>query len=353
MPRRPDDLSPIQEWLENFDWRSVNWTRSVFPFSLIAVAVLVVWGALTSFYTVQPEGQAVVKRFGRVIAIKPPGLHFKIPFGIDTQTFVPTARVLKQEFGFRTTGDLGSLRTAYRKSPAHQEESLMLTGDLKVVDVEWVVQYRVEDPDKYLHRVRDIDKTIRDVSESVMRRIVGNSLGSNVLTVKRVQIASMAKEELQEILDSFESGITIGTVELQDVTPPDPVKPAFNEVNQAEQEKERMINEAEKRQNQLVPRARGEARQVVEEAEGYRAERVNRASGEAARFTAIEEEYRNAPDVTRRRLYLEMIDKVLPQLGRVVVVEPGQMNPIPLLNLDPFPTQGSPPAPTAQPGGRR
>ncbi len=353
MPRRPEDLSPIQEWLENFDWRNVNWTRSVFPFSLIAVAVLVVWGALTSFYTVQPEGQAVVKRFGRVIAIQPPGLHFKIPFGIDTQTFVPTARVLKQEFGFRTTGDLGSLRTAYRKSPEHQEESLMLTGDLKVVDVEWVVQYRVEDPDKYLHRVRDIDKTIRDVSESVMRRIVGNSLGSNVLTVKRVQIASMAKEELQEILNSFESGISIGTVELQDVTPPDPVKPAFNEVNQAEQEKERMINEAEKRQNQLVPRARGEARQVVEEAEGYRAERVNRASGEAARFTAIEEQYRNAPDITRRRLYLEMIDKVLPQLGRVVVVEPGQMNPIPLLNLDQLTGQGSPLAPTAQPGGRR
>lgn len=353
MPRRPDDMSPLQEWLENFDWRSLNWTRSAFSFTLIAVMALVVWGALTCFYTVQPEGQAVVKRFGRVVAIKPPGLHFKIPFGIDTQTFVPTARVLKQEFGFRTTGDPGSSRTAYRKSPAHREESLMLTGDLKVVDVEWVVQYRVEDPDKYLHRVRDIDKTIRDVSEAVMRRIVGNSLGSDVLTVKRVQIASMAKAELQEILNSFESGISIGTVELQDVTPPDPVKPAFNEVNQAEQEKERKINEAEKRQNQLVPRARGEARQVLEEAEGYRAERVNRASGEAARFTAIQEEYRNAPDITRRRLYLEMIDQVLPELGRVIVVEPGQINPIPLLNLDQLPTQDSRPAPTAQPGGRR
>ncbi len=353
MPRRRDDLSPVQVWLEEFDWRNINWNRSVFSFGLIALVVLVVWGAFTSFYTVQPEGQAVVKRFGRVVAINPPGLHFKIPFGIDTQTFVPTARVLKQEFGFRTTGDPGSLRTAYRKSPSHREESLMLTGDLKVVDVEWVVQYRVDDPDKYLHRVRDMDKTIRDVSESVMRRIVGNSLGSDVLTVKRVQIAAMAKEELQEILDSFEAGISIGTIELQDVTPPDPVKPAFNEVNQAEQEKERMINEAEKRQNQLVPRARGEARQVVEEAEGYRAERVNRASGEAARFTAIHEEYRSAPDVTRRRLYLEMIDQVLPQVGRIIVVEPGQMSPIPLMNLDQLPTQGSLPAPSAQPGGRR
>jgi membrane protease subunit HflK len=324
----------------------------VFSFSLLAFAVLAVWGALTSFYTVQPEGQAVVKRFGRVIAIKPPGLHFKIPFGIDSQTFVPTARVLKQEFGFRTEGELGESRTAYQKSPAHQEESLMLTGDLKVVDVEWVVQYRVEDPNKYLHRVRDIDKAIRDVSEAVMRRIVGNSLGSDVLTVKRVQIATTAKEELQTILDSFDMGIKIGTVELQDVTPPDPVKPAFNEVNQAEQEKERMINEAEKRQNQLVPRARGEAQKTLEEAEGYRAQRVNRASGEAARFTAIQEEYRNAPEVTRRRLYLEMIDQVLPQLGRVVVVEPGQMNPLPLLNLDNLPAQSGPVNPSENTGVR-
>jgi modulator of FtsH protease HflK len=352
MSRRPHDPNPLQEWFDNRDWRELNWPRIVFSFSLLAFAVLAVWGVLTSFYTVQPEGQAVVKRFGRVIAIKPPGLHFKIPFGIDSQTFVPTARVLKQEFGFRTAGELGESRTAYRKSPAHQEESLMLTGDLKVVDVEWVVQYRVEDPDKYLHRVSDIDKAIRDVSEAVMRRIVGNSLGSDVLTVKRVQIATTAKEELQTILDSFDSGIKIGTVELQDVTPPDPVKPAFNEVNQAEQEKERMINEAEKRQNQLVPKARGEAQKTLEEAEGYRAQRVNRATGEAARFTAIQEEYRNAPEVTRRRLYLEMIDQVLPQLGRVIVVEPGQMNPIPLLNLDSLPAQSGPVNPSDNTGVR-
>ena len=353
MSRRPHDPNPLQEWFDNRDWRELNWPRIVFSVSLLVLAALAVWGVLTSFYTVQPEGHAVVKRFGRVIAIKRPGPHFKIPFGIDSQTFVPTARVLKQEFGFRTAGELGESRTAYRKSPAHQEESLMLTGDLKVVDVEWVVQYQVEDPNKYLHRVSDIDKTIRDVSEAVMRRIVGNSLGSDVLTVKRVQIATTAKEELQTILDSFDSGIKIGTVELQDVTPPDPVKPAFNEVNQAEQEKERMINEAEKRQNQLVPKARGEAQKTLEEAEGYRAQRVNRASGEAARFTAIQEEYRNAPEVTRRRLYLEMIDQVLPKLGRVVVVEPGQMNPIPLLNLDNLPTQSSPANPSDNTGVRR
>ncbi len=306
----------------------------MFSFLFFAVVLLLVWGTMTSYYTVQPEGQAVVKRFGRVIAIKQPGLHFKLPFGIDQQTFVPTARVLKHEFGFRTTAESRDGSTQYRKTPEHQDESLMLTGDLKVVDVEWVVQYRVDNPDHYLHRVRDIDATIRDISEAVMRRIVGNSLGSDVLTTKRVLIATTAKQELQEILDSFEMGITIGTVEMQDVTPPDPVKPAFNEVNQAEQEREQLINEAEKRRNQMVPCARGEARQLIEAAEGYRAQRVNRATGEASRFTAIVEEYRNAPEVTRRRLYLEMVDDVLPQLGRIVVVEQGQMNPIPLLNLD-------------------
>ncbi len=326
--------NPIQDWLDSIDWQDTNWRRNFFVIGLVVIAVLIFWAGSSSIYTVQPEGQSVVKRFGKVIAIKPPGLHFKLPFGIDTQTFVPTARVLKQEFGFRTMGVAQAKGSNYRKDAAHQAESLMLTGDLKVVDVEWVVQYRVDDPDKYLHRVRDVNNTIRDVSEAVNRRIVGNSLGSDVLTVKRVQIATAAKQELQQILNSFDMGITIGTVELQDVTPPDPVKPAFNEVNQAEQEKEQMINEAEKRRNQIVPRTRGEARQVIEAAEGYRAERVNRATGEAARFLSIVEEYRNAPDVTRRRLYLEMLDRVLPELGRVIVVEEGQMSPIPLLNLD-------------------
>jgi modulator of FtsH protease HflK len=356
--RNNEGANSIQNWVDNIDWQHQNWSRHFFVVGLLTATVLMVWGGSKSIYTVQPEGQSVVKRFGKVIATKPPGLHFKLPFGIDTQTFVPTARVLKQEFGFGSLEKGQTKGTNYRKNTADHAESLMLTGDLKVVDVEWVVQYRVDDPDKYLHSVRDVSGTIRDVSEAVNRRIVGNSLGSDVLTVKRVQIALAAKQELQQILNSFDMGITIGTVELQDVTPPDPVKPAFNEVNQSEQEKEQMINEAEKRRNQVVPRARGEARQVLEAAEGYRAERVNRATGEAARFLSIVEEYRNAPDVTRRRMYLEMLDRVLPELGRVIVVEEGQMNPIPLLNLDgpsigvpsgttraPGSTQGSTPAP--------
>lgn len=304
----------------------------------LALLALLGWLASTCFYTVSTEGQAVVKRFGKVIDIKQPGLHFKLPFGIDSQTFVPTEKVHKEEFGFSTVQENRRQREAsnkYSKSPEHQEQSLMLTGDLKVVDVEWVVQYRISDPDLFLHRVRDPTKTIRDISEAVNRRIVGNMLGTDVLTVKRVAIAEQAKLELQGVLDRLEAGIRIGTVELQDVTPPDEVKPAFNEVNQAEQEKERMINEAEKYRNQIIPRARGEARQKIEGAEGYRAERVNKAEGETEAFQAILAEYRNNPEVTRQRLYLEMLDSVMPRIGRVVVLENGQTPPIPLLNLDP------------------
>jgi modulator of FtsH protease HflK len=315
---------------------------------VVPILLFLLLGALTSYYIVQPEEEAVVKRFGRVIAINQPGMHFKLPFGVDRVQTVPTARVLKEEFGFRSIGTEG--RTQYRKDRVHREESLMLTGDLKVIDVEWVVQYLISDPDKFLHRARDPRQTLRDTSEAVMRRIVGNSLGSDVLTEKRVQVAAAARKELQEILNSFDLGIQINTIELQDVTPPEMVKPAFNEVNQAEQERERLINEAEKRRNQVIPRAEGEARQIVAEAEGYRSERVNRSRGEAGRFTSILTEYRNAPEVTRRRLYLEMIDQVLPRAGQIYIMQEGQMGPLPLLNLGgaggatPLPTQNAPQA---------
>jgi len=348
MNRRRGEPPQFDEWIANLDW-----SRVVPKILAAVVLLLIVWAASTSYYTVQPEGQAVVKRFGKVVAIKPPGLHFKLPFGIDQQIFVPTARVLKQEFGFRTLGRGGASPAAYRKSDEHRDESLMLTGDLKVVDVEWVVQYRVEDPDKYLHQVEDVEKTIRDISEAVMRRIVGNSLGSAVLTVKRVQIAATAKEELQDLLNSFDMGINVGTIEMQDVTPPDPVKPAFNEVNQAEQQRERMINEAEKKQNQRLPAARGKAQQLLEAAEGYRAQRVNKAIGEASRFQAIVEEYRDAPEVTRKRMYLEMMDEVLPRLGQVYVVEPDGVSPVPLMNLNRMNSDGRLNSSSARQGGTR
>lgn len=297
------------------------------------VVVMMLLAGATSMYTVQPEEQAVVTRFGKLRDVRGPGLHFKAPLGIDKAVRVPTARILKEEFGFRSSA--GGQRTDYVQTADHLAEALMLTGDLNVVEVQWVVQYQVADPVAYLHQIRNPDGTIRDVSEAVMRRIVGNRLLSDVLSGQgRVGISGLARDEIGRILGEYGAGISIRTVELQDVVPPAAVRPSYNAVNEAQQERERLINEAEKRRNQEIPRARGEAKQLVNEAEGYRAERVNRAEGDASRFKAVAVEYRRAPEITRRRLYLETLDEVLPKAGQVLVVEPGSASPLPLLNLD-------------------
>ncbi|MDZ7736313.1 MAG: FtsH protease activity modulator HflK [Gammaproteobacteria bacterium] len=299
----------------------------------IVILILLVWGGLTSFYTVQPEERAVVKRFGAVIGITDPGLHFKIPFGVDQVQLVATERVLKQEFGFRTEGTHSSGRTNY-SDEAFENESLMLTGDLNMIDVEWVVQYRIADPIKFLYETREPTRTLRDISESVMRRIVGNMLGSEVLTIGRVEIQQQATTEIQEIMNGYDAGIHINTVEMQDVVPPPAVRPAFNEVNEARQERERMINEARKQVNQEIPNAEGTALRTVAEAEGYATERVNRAQGESTRFSAVLREYRQAPEVTRSRLYLETLNEILPDIGQVLVVQDGQVGPLPLLDVN-------------------
>ena len=305
------------------------------PGGLIAfgvVAILALWGVGSVFYTVQPEERGVVKRFGEVVKIADPGLHFKLPFGVDTVQLVATERVLKQEFGFRTTG-IGEDGASQYDPNDFAEESLMLSGDLNIIDVEWVVQYRIGDPMKFLYSMRDPTTTLRDISESVMRRAVGNRLGSEVLTTARVEISNLARDEIQKAMNAYETGIQVVTVELQDVVPPKAVQPAFNEVNEARQERERMINEATKRANQEIPRARGNANRVISQAEGYATERVNQARGETARFAAILAEYRSVPEVTRSRMYLETLNEVLPKIGSVVVVQKGQAGPLPLLNL--------------------
>ncbi|WP_297188642.1 FtsH protease activity modulator HflK [uncultured Porticoccus sp.] len=297
----------------------------------LPVLLIVLWAVFSSFYTVQPEQQAVVKRFGAVVNITDPGLHFKLPFGIDRVQRVASARVLKQEFGFRSVGEVNN-RTSYSESD-FTSESLMLTGDLNVIDVEWVVQYRIQDPIKYLYQLRQPDLTLRDISESVMRRVVGNRLGSEVLTVGRVEIAQGARDEIQGIMDLYDSGIHVITVELQDVVPPKAVRPAFNEVNEARQERERMINEATKRANQQIPRAEGEAQRLISEAQGYATARVNRAFGETARFRAMLVEYKTVPEVTRTRLYLETMAEILPNIGQVLMVQEDQVGPLPLMNV--------------------
>ncbi|HKI64619.1 MAG TPA: FtsH protease activity modulator HflK [Burkholderiales bacterium] len=299
------------------------------------VAVVLLFSLWSTWFTVQPEETGIVQRFGAVERTVGPGLHFKFPDGIETVRLVPTARVLKQEFGFRTAGTGAGGRTQYAPDKtAFKNVSLMLTGDLNVIDVQWIVQYRIEDPVKYLFRVRNSRQTIRDIAEAVMRRVVGNRLGSDVLTVGRVAVSAEVKQEMQKILSEYETGIRLVTVELQDVTPPDPVKPAFNEVNEARQDRERTINQAQERANREIPKARGEATRTITEAEGYAVERINRANGEATRFRAILTEYQRAPEVTRRRLYLEAIGSILPEAKALYIVDSDQKALLPWLRLD-------------------
>ena len=310
----------------------------------LVVVLIVLW---SSWFTVQPEETGVVQRFGKVVRTAGPGLHVKWPVGIERVRLVPTARVLKEEFGYRSVATAPGQRTQYTGNQAYKSESLMLTGDLNVIDVQWIIQYRIEDPIRYLFQVRDTSKTIRDITEAVMRRVVGNRIGSDVLTVGRVAVSTEVKEEIQQILTAYETGVRLVTVELQDVTPPDPVKPAFNEVNEARQDRERTINQAQEQANREIPKARGEAAGSIREAEGYAIERVNRARGEATRFQAILAEYQQAPEVTRRRLHLEALGRFMTEMKGLYIVDSDQKAMVPWMALDAGPKDAGP-KPTAE-----
>ena len=295
----------------------------------LIVAAVVAFGAL---YQVQPEEVGVVLQFGRYVRATDPGLRAKIPF-VETVLKVPVQRQLKQEFGFRTMEP--GIRTEYAAfNRDATEESMMLTGDLNVAVVEWIVQYRVSDPYLYLFKVRNLEDTFRAMNEAIMREVVGDRTVTEVLTVGRQEIESRVEERLQGLANQYEMGITIDQVVLQDVNPPDPVKPSWDEVNQAQQQRDRMINEARAEYNRVIPRARGEAQQTVLQAEGYSLDRVNRAEGEATRFAAVHAAYRLAPEVTRRRLYLETMQRILPRVGRKLYIDQDATGILPLLSLD-------------------
>lgn len=298
----------------------------------IVLAILVLLLLVSSYYQVEPEQVGVVQRFGAFVRTSEPGPHLKLPFGIERVTKVPVQRQLKMEFGFRT--QRAGARSEFVEPPEAQAESLMLTGDLNVAVVEWIVQFRIRDPKAYLFNVRNVPETFRYMSEAAVRQVVGDHSVDEVITIGRAQIALAAKEELQRLCDLYGVGIEIQQLVLQDVNPPGPVRPAFNEVNQAIQEKERAINEAWAEYNQAVPRAKGEAEQLVRSAEGYALERENRALGDASRFEALYDEYRRAPEVTRRRMYLETMGELVPRLGRKVIVDEKARGVLPLLQLD-------------------
>ena len=300
--------------------------------------VVVLLVTLSTFYTVDPEETGVVLRLGKYVRSTDPGLHMKLPLGIEQVTKVPVQRQLKEEFGFKTVR--AGVRSEFT-GRGREAEANMLTGDLNAAVVEWVVQYRITDPYKYLFRVRNVETTFRDISEAVMRQVVGDRTVNEVLTVGRQEIADLVEQELQALCDQYETGINVVQVVLQDVNPPDAVKPSFNEVNQAQQEKEKLINEAQSEYNQIIPKARGEAQQTITEAQGYALGRVNTARGDSARFVAVYRQYRKAPDVTRRRIYLETMKKILPQVETKVVVDADLRSVLPLLNLDkPMGTKG-------------
>ena len=298
---------------------------------LVIVILLAVAMALTSMYTVEADEVAVVLRFGKYIDTTPPGLRFKLPLGIDQVIGVPVQRVFKEEFGFRTLR--AGVRTQYDPRD-YSDESLLLTGDLNIADVEWVVQYQISEPRKFLFDIRDVTRSLRDLSEAVMRTVVGDRTVTEVLTVGRIEIAAEVKKRLQELLDLYNTGLLLVNVTLQDVNPPETVKPSFNAVNEAKQEKEKLINEARTDYNESVPKAKGVARQQILEAEGYALKRVNEARGDADRFNAIRQEYQNAKAVTRRRLYLEAMNAVLPKVKEIYVIDGESSAPLPILQLD-------------------
>jgi membrane protease subunit HflK len=319
-------MATIKSSKPGFPSFSFSWI----PTALLAAGVLVfVW---TGFYTVPAESEGVVLRFGRFHRVVPSGLHFKIPLGVDVTHLVPVKRQLKQEFGFGTPNATAPMQAT--EANEWQEEKAMVTGDLNAALVEWVIQYRIERPDLYLFSVRDPDATLRDASESVMREVVGDRTVDEVITIGRQEVEDEALQKLRALTQSYAMGIKVDQVQLKNVNPPDKVQASFNEVNQAQQEKERAINVANGEYNKEIPRARGRAAQSIRAAEGYAKQRINEAEGEASAFNALLIEYTKAPEVTRKRLYLETMAEVLPKVKNKVIVGEEVKGMLPLLNLN-------------------
>jgi len=298
-------------------------------FLVILILLAIFFGSSTVF-KIEYDEVGVIQRFGKYVRTNQPGLNFKLPTGIEKLTKVRVTHVYKEEFGFRSAR--ADARERFSSGSENINVSLMLTGDLNVAIVPWIVQYRIKDPFNYLFKVRDVNRLLVDMSEAAMRLVVGDRSVNEVIN-KRNEIAVEAREVLQKEMDNAESGIHIVTIEMKKTNVPGPVQPSFNEVNQAVQEKETLIYQAKEDYNKAVPAARGEAERTIKGAEGYALDRVNRAQGDASRFKAMYAEYAKAKDVTKRRLYLEMLRDLLPKLGEKFIIDADQKNLLPLLNL--------------------
>ncbi|MHC4640932.1 MAG: FtsH protease activity modulator HflK [Planctomycetota bacterium] len=348
---------------ENYTPRITGWIVAAIVVIVIAV------GIKTSIYTIPTDSAGVVRRFGEYNRTTEPGIHLMLPFWIETAVDVPVKKVQKEEFGFRTlqagvdsrylgveeieagrfgSDDLialiresgerasrsGTRQLAAKANAILRGEYVMLTGDLNITDVEWIVQYKIKDARSYLFNIREPGQTIRDASQAVMRQLVGNGSVDEVITIGRIEYEISAKEALQALLDEYETGIHIVTVKLQSSNPPQKVRPAFNEVNKALQQKEQRVNEAMKAYNETIPKTKGEAKKLIETSKGYAAERVNRAEGDIAKFEKVYEEYVKAPDITKQRMYLETMTKLLPQISEKWIIEQGGADGGILMKLD-------------------
>tara|TARA_R110002111_G_scaffold174887_2_gene240441 strand:- start:59 stop:1042 length:984 start_codon:yes stop_codon:yes gene_type:complete len=299
---------------------------------ILLIISLIIWVASSSFYTVSAESVGVIQRFGHYHNEVEPGLHFKIPFGIDTVKEIPVRRQLKEEFGFGTLG--ASFSNQISDASLWELETTIVTGDLNTALVEWVIQFRIENAFDFLFKVRDPGDALRDISESVMREVVGDRTVDEVLTIGRQEIESTAQIKMQEVVNLYEMGLRIDQVQLKNVNPPKPVQASFDEVNEAQQERERMINVAKGEYNKAVPRARGTADQKIQSAQGYAIQRVNEAEGDAEKFNALLTEYVKAPEVTKRRLYLEVLGEVLPKIQSKIILDESATSVLPLLQLN-------------------
>lgn len=288
--------------------------------ALVIAALVLLRGVFACFYTIEPGEQGIVLRFGQYSRTAGPGLNFKIPY-MEDMVRVDVETVRKEEFGLQKT------------VKSDDSESLMLTGDKNVIDVAWIVQYKIKDPYQFLFKVSNVAQAVRDNSETVIRRIVGNMDFDYVLG-NRITLADMGRQELQRDLNKLETGVDIVTLQLLDVTPTDEVKPAFNDVNAADQDMKRLINEAEQEYNKVIPAAKGTANKMIEESHGYAAQRINDAKGETVRFKAIAAEYEKAKEVTRQRMYLETMQSVLPQVRQLYIMDGGAQPALPFLNLN-------------------
>lgn len=299
---------------------------------IVIIVLFLAAAAASSFFVVDQTEQAVVLRLGKYNRTVGPGLQTRLPFGLERSYTVPTQLVQTLTFGYRATDSTG---TSLRGAASYEDESVMLTGDLNIVDVEWIVQYRINDPRAWLFNVEDKETTIRDISQSVMNELVGDLPILSVMTDLRTQIEIDAQERMQEIFDGYDFGIEVVTVKLQNIVPPEgAVQDAFEDVNKAIQDMNKSINEGMEYYNTAIPEAQGEASRIVLQAEGYAAERVNQAQGDVAAFNAMKESYRESEDVTKTRLYLETMDEVLSSgSGSVTIVDPDVENFLPVQNL--------------------